>query len=616
MITMGRDTFQGPGRRSSVHRSGREGVALLWGLFVAILLVGSTFLVTTLAQSTSRVSDVNRYRAEADYLGTGAGEHVANLIATSLRYGATPLGEGTITVDGADVDYVVELGAGPFEVESESGMDTTDFVYRITTTATVQGHQVTKRRQVVASVVPLFQFALFYESDMHFFYPAPMFINGPVHTNGAMYMYAHRGLTFDTNHMRAVDGVYMRPEFDEWLRQYNWGLNGPVTVRKWVSDPADRSEPAEYDDLLTAEALDDLGVASASGLDSDFKGWDDDQDGSYYGSDDWLPFLQDVVDRFGAPDFYNGGEGHTLLTGEHGIESVSAPPLENFDMFVADARGDYVYDATSETYVEVAPGTGDFAKGPLHALADLSIISYDDGSWKAFDVKGVEVTSTIRSVVRSETMYDARQAEGSGDRIDVTSIDLEALAAKGLFPKNGLLYVAGYGSGTGTDVKGFRLHKGASLAADLNVASPDSIYIHGDYNTDSPKSAAVMADAVNLLSNSWDNRKSPGTLPDAADTTYNVALITGDTAATAKRFNGGPHNLPRFHENWGGKQATITGSMVCLGTSRKATGTFAVNGDYYRAPRRVWSYDHRFDSIENLPPFTPVYVEVRNAVTW
>ena len=39
-----------------------------------------------------------------------------------------------------------------------------------------------------------------------------------------------------------------------------------------------------------------------------------------------------------------------------------------------------------------------------------------------------------------DTMYDARQAQGSGESIDITVLDLELLTATGHFPANGLLY--------------------------------------------------------------------------------------------------------------------------------------------------------------------------------
>jgi hypothetical protein len=126
------------------------------------------------------------------------------------------------------------------------------------------------------------------------------------------------------------------------------------------------------------------------------------------------------------------------------------------------------------------------------------------------------------------------------------------------------------------------------------VVSENSLYIQGDYNTVNKVGASVIADAVNLLSNSWNDSKTKGNLPTASNTTYNVAMISGNlNTVTNGQYNGGLENLPRFHENWTGKQATITGSLVNTWTSQFATGTWAIGGDRYTAPNRVWTTTRR-----------------------
>ena len=53
----------------------------------------------------------------------------------------------------------------------------------------------------------------------------------------------------------------------------------------------------------------------------------------------------------------------------------------------------------TEEYDEVLAGTGTHAKSPYHANADLSIISSTDGSWKAYDALGQDVTADLTSAV-------------------------------------------------------------------------------------------------------------------------------------------------------------------------------------------------------------------------
>ena len=76
-----------------------------------------------------------------------------------------------------------------------------------------------------------------------------------------------------------------------------------------------------------------------------------------------------------------------------------------------------------------------------------------------------------------------------------------------------------------------------------------------------------MADAVNLLSNAWTGNKQPGTLPEATETTFNTAVVTGIHESSVGSYNGGFENLPRFHENWSGIECHINGAFVNTWTS-------------------------------------------------
>ena len=138
------------------------------------------------------------------------------------------------------------------------------------------------------------------------------------------------------------------------------------------------------------------------------------------------------------------------------------------------------------------------------------------------------------------------------------------------------------------------------------------MYVHGDYNTVDKKGAAVIGDAINLLSNSWDGTKS-GSLPNASETTFNFAMITGSYESVPNRYNGGLENLPRFHEK----------GPVCPATSRLLREhlrqparhrRLALRSDRYTAPIRNWEYDESFNSLGGLPPFTPMAVSAAPVV--
>jgi hypothetical protein len=89
--------------------------------------------------------------------------------------------------------------------------------------------------------------------------------------------------------------------------------------------------------------------------------------------------------------------------------------------------------------------------------------------------------------------------------------------------------------------------------------------------------------------------------------------MTGNVETTSSNYSGGFENLPRFLENWSGKNFNWAGSMVNLWTSEQAIGSW--NGTYYSPPNRNWAYDTALDDPANLPPQSPV-VRVFQRVGW
>ncbi|MFQ3578203.1 MAG: hypothetical protein SNJ52_04235 [Verrucomicrobiia bacterium] len=171
---------------------------------------------------------------------------------------------------------------------------------------------------------------------------------------------------------------------------------------------------------------------------------------------------------------------------------------------------------------------------------------------------------------------------------------------------------------------GVRLANGQKLPKDgLTVVSDLPVYIQGDYNTGgSPPSnasnapltaqnyvqgyevapAAVVSDAVTILSNAWSDGNSNKSLAErkASRTTVNAGIMTGilkTTPDVASSYNGGAENFPRFLEDWGGVNFTYYGSMVNLYESIHATGLWRGTGPtfgIYNPPVRRWFFDERF----------------------
>lgn len=199
---------------------------------------------------------------------------------------------------------------------------------------------------------------------------------------------------------------------------------------------------------------------------------------------------------------------------------------------------------------------------------------------------------------------------------------------------NGTVYIndtSASADGTGAK-RAIRIENGSIIPDQgLTVASPNPVYIQGDFNTgrgydhngdgkpdngiDPPSNSgdptkpevsnyirqpcSVIADAVNVLSNAWDDNKA-GTVPTGSPTTVNTAIVSGNvTGGAGFVYTGGAENFPRFLENWSGKDFTYYGSMIELYQSKQSIGVWG-KANVYSPPDRKWFFDSNFKL--NPPP--------------
>jgi Tfp pilus assembly protein PilX len=183
----------------------------------------------------------------------------------------------------------------------------------------------------------------------------------------------------------------------------------------------------------------------------------------------------------------------------------------------------------------------------------------------------------------------------------------------------GILYVHETTSPGIDSSKGVRLVNGSDLTLNnalpsgLMVATDNPLYIKGDYNTSNSRPAALAADAVTILSNAWTTTSDSTYSHDsnlnnrvASNTTVNAAIMGGNVTTLGSQYSGGLENFPRFLEDWTNKNFTYGGSLVCLWQSQRATGRWVYGSPIYAAPNRIWSYNM---NVNSMPPGTP---RVRN----
>jgi hypothetical protein len=194
---------------------------------------------------------------------------------------------------------------------------------------------------------------------------------------------------------------------------------------------------------------------------------------------------------------------------------------------------------------------------------------------------------------------------------------------------NGSVLPGGYNSSTPNLTRGFTVAAetgvyvlgnynatGVSLTGTTALAPSENYLPQGDLDVP----AAIVSDAVTILSTNWQDSKSfvfPFS-PDSRQATHTIVRfamlagqgITGKTTSTSYtpsqfgQLNGGVHNFKRYLEAWSGVRLNYSGSLVNLYTSRNNNGFFKCCV-VYNPPIRDWTFNKTFLDPNRLPPGTP-----------
>jgi hypothetical protein len=442
------------------------------------------------------------------------------------------------------------------------------------------------KRAINYTVVPLFQATAFFEDDLELYKTATMTIGGLVHTNSKAYVSSSvsptsgnpASLTFSGNLSFVggyVDGL--------WTDTSNQQRDAPPEAWNWTGYSANSSFPPAYSNGGKDLQVDQ--VRRIEPLGSDAKTLLDTTDANR--NNDTARELIEPPDTFVDP-----------IT-----QKISAPPLPSGTPY---------------------PDPQAIADRRLYNKAGIRI-RVSGNSYTVTTANGTSLSTrqitALKSALSQQTITDRRE----GKSVDLTSLDVSK--AKALITSGGpnevgplenstfnnILYIDDLGSTGYDDPKGVRLVNGSILpTGGLTVASQNSVYIQGDYNTTSAStrgSAAVFADAVTILSNNWNDGNSSAKLSNrsASNTTVNTAIVAGflpsgftnPKTGAQYGYSGGLNNFPRFLEDWTGKTFTYTGSMIELFTSQIGTGEWDT-GSIYVPPNRVWNFDSNF--VDNPPP--------------
>ncbi len=624
--------------------SSRRGFVLITVLAILVvlaILAAAYFFTTQIELTTSKAnadSTTGFYAAEAGL--NLRGEDVRQIFQGYNRpSGSSPgitdpcigsnLGSGDFACRDYDISqrtvqtYVVEdaaNGSGGTSItigpnEQFSGLNAVEYRYRVFSEAIPAND--TRPEAIVEMVfrsrlVPMFQFAAFYNKDLEILPGPDMTINGRVHANGDLYLNANNTLditgqvTVATRQDGSGGDLYRR-------RKNNNDCTGTVRV----------------DDIDSGTNPDPALSCGSSGP---------------------------------VPDSSLGTWNNQIQTG---LGTITVPPPEQFDpgqfywqqadlavtlVLKSDGTPDHIMvpnrTITAGVVTENAALTNDLLSCPARDATDL-----------AYSRDGTPPDpSTVKAVDWSNSFYDNREDAGMtmleidmGGLLDClhqkratlfndspsTEKDIDDTSGGGL-----VLYfsVVGPDSKKAANDYGVRLRDGRNLSSTapgapavkgVTVVSDQAAFIQGDYNVDGSdwKPASFLTDTLNVLSNAWDQAGkddasrtgAPWSGRGASSTEINAAFLSGTdttggvdgTAGQGGEYNGGLENYPRFHENWSGKTLKYRGSFVSLGEPQHKDGLWHYGSPVYEAPDRDWGFDTRFYDAGELPPLAPRFVYLK-----
>lgn len=434
-------------------------------------------------------------------------------------------------------------------------------------------------------LIPVFQFAIFYNSLLEFTWCAPLTVNGRTHANGNIYTGSTCQLTF--NSLVTDTGMISSPAWD-----------GHTTSQYTV--------PALYNANYSTNANSltlPIGSTNANAIIQ------------------MPPSGEDPNSSLGQARYYNKADLVLLVTNIN--SSVSAvtltlktsstdPQATNITAYYYPTNlstTNYVQVTTNFPFLNVTNTFTDQRETDLVKATDI-----DMGALSSWLVTNAAVKAKFPNTAGVYNLSTAPTILYAADNRSYSSVQLTAIRLKNAqtIPTN-MVNIAGNNQPSG-----------------FTVATPNPLYVQGNYNcpnsaylsttnTTTAYPASLASDALTILSGAWKDSASTTTLGSsgggvrtATNDTVNAAILTGivpSTGSGATQYSGGAMNITRLLEDWGnGGSVTLTlnTSIVNLFASTRATNQFQNPGAYYYAPTRQFSFDLNFLNYTKQPPGTPM----------
>jgi len=434
-------------------------------------------------------------------------------------------------------------------------------------------------------IIPIFQFAIFYNMDLEINPGAAMTINGRVHSNGNIYATGSgSGLIFSTNVEAAATNVYTTPSP---LDPQNVGRSGNVTFTDTDNNPLSHALSLALPIGTNNSSVAVIGILGIPPA------------GTVANSTNGQQYPYNEADIIITNDYY----GTNLLVYYQNLNNANPQTLVPMDITNITITGYsstnpvthvyYTYYATNTYY----SFTTNVTFYDYRESQQMKAVQIDVGKFRTW------LTNSIGGLTYQNNNLTGSYAKGHG-------ID-------GVYVYNSI-------SNSSSQTPAVRVINGSRLPPPgFTVATPFPLYVEGSFNTTTDGvnfsttlgdvtntyAAALMGDAVTILSAGWSdayNSSTSLTSRGTSTTTINAACLEGIVPSNGTSYSGGVENFLRLLENWSGVTIYYNGSIVVLFQSQYNVHPWqAPGGSVYNAPVRQWGFDTNFQNPSLLPPMTP-----------
>jgi len=422
-------------------------------------------------------------------------------------------------------------------------------------------------QQIYFGVIPMFQFAIFYQNDMEVC-PAPlMTVAGPVHGNGNIYLCPGNGLIF-SNTVTGVSNIFLHQS---------------------PEDPESRSFSSVNFDGSPAEVTNGTPLNLPVGTNT--TGTVSNTSQNAYAILALPTNGQSYTTAIGTNLLYNQADMIIVVSNNNNIYVTSGACINNQATVISNGQ----YGSWLSTNGSFYDQRDDLTVNPV--MINVSNLV----TWS-------RTNNTLRTALASarnssqadvQSIYVADLRTNSGTQPGVVLTNGAVLPPQGLsIASPDPAYIIGNWN--------VQLTNGGSSDA-------------GSSGVNYTLPSAIFADAITVLSSGWNPANgnasySSRNVPASGDT-VNAGFFAGIVPSNGSSFSGGVENFPRFLENWNGAPFYYNGSMVEMFYSQIANKPFVEDaptpGAYYTPPTRHWAFDTNFSNPSQQPPMTPKIIKIQ-----